>query len=588
MLPHQTPVRRILSETPLARSYELSLLGDARKRRVIPWQAFDRSRYPDAALELAGDAHARLAEGEYHAVGLFGRISSGIAMVPAPFDIVAASTRISSDEIRHADYCTRFASLCTGHEVTLAVDRGALAAAAPALPDLNEADFLVAKYAATGETLAAALLLACRKRAKDPLARALFSSLLGDEVAHARFGWYYLAWRAPRWTQTERQIVADHLGEFVASIERALWFGRDAPASARAAADALGVLDSESQREVVRQVMEEEIVPGLDALGLGASHAWRVRARGAASVPRAFGREELVFGGGKPVAARPERATDSTTQVVDRAAAWLAARVTDTGVVEFSVDARSKQSHSVGPLQHGRAAIAVRALSAHGGHPRAVERAAMRLRADVDAAMVGAPVEGWPDDPALVAATLALVALAGIDVRDALLAAAAAPEVARTPWYAAQVCTALGSAAPDGLWAACVRGLDGDSWAPWTAMAARTRGDGAVYDRCEAELVQAVGEDGAVVGPHGPEIARTAATVEALEPFDSRAARDAAERACGFLARKQLAEVGEPLHTGSMDGAFPLVPDGDLLRTDATAHALLALIAWERKSRGGR
>lgn len=119
-------------------------------------------------------------------------------------------------------------------------------------------------------------------------------------------------------------------------------------------------------------------------------------------------------------------------------------------------------------------------------------------------------------------------------------------------------------------------------------MAARTRGDGAVYDRCEAELVQAVGEDGAVVGPHGPEIARTAATVEALEPFDSRAARDAAERACGFLARKQLAEVGEPLHTGSMDGAFPLVPDGDLLRTDATAHALLALIAWERKSRGGR
>ncbi|HVW30185.1 MAG TPA: ferritin-like domain-containing protein, partial [Polyangiaceae bacterium] len=329
MLPHQTPVRRILSETPLARSYELSLLGDARKRRVIPWQAFDRSRYPDAALELAGDAHARLAEGEYHAVGLFGRISSGIAMVPAPFDIVAASTRISSDEIRHADYCTRFASLCTGHEVTLAVDRGALAAAAPALPDLNEADFLVAKYAATGETLAAALLLACRKRAKDPLARALFSSLLGDEVAHARFGWYYLAWRAPRWTQTERQIVADHLGEFVASIERALWFGRDAPASARAAADALGVLDSESQREVVRQVMEEEIVPGLDALGLGASHAWRVRARGAASVPRAFGREELVFGGGKPVAARPERATDSTTQVVDRAAAWLAARVTD-------------------------------------------------------------------------------------------------------------------------------------------------------------------------------------------------------------------------------------------------------------------
>ena len=586
VLPHQTPVRRILSETPLARSYELSLLGDARKRRPIPWQSFERARYPEPALELAGDAHARLAEGEYHAVGLFGRISSGIAMVPAPFDIVAASTRISSDEIRHADYCTRFASLCLGHEITLAVDRGALAAAAPALPGLDEADFLVAKYAATGETLAAALLLACRRRAKDPLARALFSTLLGDEIAHARFGWYYLAWRTPHWTTSERQAVADHLGEFVASIERALWFGRDAPASARAAADALGVLDSESQREVVRQVMEEEIVPGLDALGLGASHAWRVRARGPATVASPRRRDELVFGAGEPIAKRPERPEDTATQVVNRAAAWLASRITDTGVVEFSLDARTKQSHAVGPLQHGRAAIAIRALASHGGHPRAVERAAMRLRADINAALVGAPVEGWPDDPALVAATLALVSLAGIDVKDALAAAASAPEVSRTPWYAAQVCTALGRAAPEVLWAACIRGLDGDSWAPWTAMAARARGDAAVYERCETELVQVVGEDGAVVGPQGPEIARTAATVEALEPFVTPSARHAAERACGFLARKQLAEVGEPLHVGSIDGAFPLVPDGDLLRTDATAHALLAFLAWERKAHG--
>ena len=585
MLPHQTAVRRILSETPLARSYDIALVGEPRKRRPIPWKKFDASAYPRAALDLAGDAHARLAEGEYHAVGLFGRISSGIAMVPAPFDLVAASTRISSDEIRHADYCTRFASLCLGEEVTLAVDRDALAAAAPVLPEQLDADFLVAKYAATGETLAAALLLACRKRAKDPLARALFSSLLGDEVAHARFGWYYLAWRAPRWTVAERQTIADHLGEFVASIERALWFGRDAPASARAAADALGVLDSESQREVVRQIMEEEIVPGLDALGLGASHAWRVRERGGGGegAARAVRREDLVFAGGEPVVRTPSDAVHPTSEVVDRAAAWLAARVESTGAVEFAVDARTRQVLPVGPLQHGRAAIVVRALAAHGGHATVVERASMRLRADVVAALGGAPVEGWPDDPSLVAATLALVCLAGIDMNAALFEAASAPEVARTPWYAAQVCTALGRAAPVALWATCVHGLDRDAWAPWTAMAARVRGDAAVYDRCETELVQTIGEDGAVVGPHGPEIARTAATVEALEPFASMAARAAAERAVGFLARRQLAEISETFHGGSIDGAFPLVPDGDLLRTDATAHALLALLAWERR-----
>ncbi|HEX4337130.1 MAG TPA: ferritin-like domain-containing protein [Polyangiaceae bacterium] len=585
MLPHQTPVRRILSETPLARSYELALLGETRKRRPIPWSAFDRSRYPAAALELAGDAHARLAEGEYHAVGLFGRISSGIAMLPAPFDIVAASTRISSDEIRHADYCTRFASLCFGKDVTLAVDRGALAAAAPVLPDVADADFLVAKYAATGETLAAALLLACRKRAKDPLARALFSSLLGDEVAHARFGWYFLSWRAPLWTTAERQTVADHLGEFVAGIERSLWFGRDAPPEARAAANALGVLDSESQRQVVRQVMEEEIVPGLDALGLGASHAWRVRARGPSSTARALGREDLVFGGGERVAALRAIGEDPATSVVDRAAAWLAARVGDTGNVEFALDARTRLPEAVGQLQHGRAALAVRALVAHGGHPAAAERAAMRLRADVTAALAGADVPGWPDDPSLVAATLALTVLAGIDVKRALATAALAPDVARTPWYAAQVSTALGRAAPDVVWSACLKALEGDAWAPWTAMAARARGDAAVFARCEAELVRVIGPDGAVSGPNGPEIARTAATVEALEPFESAVAREAAERARDFLVRCQLAEVEEPFQAGSIDGAFPLVPEGDLLRTDATSHALLALLALDRHSK---
>src|SRR5262249_27294622 len=201
-------------------------------------------------------------------------------------------------------------------------------------------------------------------------------------------------------------------GEFVASIERSLWFGRDAPKEARSAADALGVLDSESQREVVRQVMEEEIVPGLDALGLGASHAWRVRERGAAPT-QVLPKEDLVFGGGAPPEGRrPSPSADAaTTAVVDRAAAWLASQVDDTGAVSFCLDARTRARHATGPLHHGRAALVVRALALHGGYPGVVGRAAMRLRADVVAALGGASVDGWPDDAALVAATLALVSL---------------------------------------------------------------------------------------------------------------------------------------------------------------------------------
>jgi hypothetical protein len=42
----------------------------------------------------------------------------------------------------------------------------------------------------------------------------------------------------------------------------------------------LATLESEGQRAAVRAVMESEIVPVLDSLGLGASHAWRLRERG--------------------------------------------------------------------------------------------------------------------------------------------------------------------------------------------------------------------------------------------------------------------------------------------------------------------
>lgn len=584
-----TFVRRVFSETPLAKSYETALAGERRSRRPIPWTSFKRDEYPEAALALASDANLRLAEGEYHAVGLFGRIASGIAMAAAPFDIVAAATRVSSDEIRHADYCARFSSLCAGNDVTLCIDRAALAAAAPVLPGVAEVDFLVAKYAAAGETLAAALLLACRKRAKDPVARALFSALLSDEIHHARLGWYYLAWRAPSWSHAEQQVIADRLGEFIADVEHVLWYGRDAPESARAAADALGVLDSESQRDVVREVMEDDIVPGLDALGLGASHAWKARRRGGERGGSAS-RGDFVFVGRDDVGHREGIETSRDGDVVsvtDRAAAFLAAQVAPDGSIFFSMDASSRAKERFGPLAHGRAAIAMRALSEHGGYPRVAELARARLAEDITLALSGRDVASWPnDDPALVAATLALALLAGIDVKAALIDRGRAPEVALTPWYAAEVVAALGKEAPDALWAACVRGIDTEPWAPWTSIAARARGDTATRVRLEAILADSVDMRGAVSGPNGPETARTAVVVEALAPFTSPLSRSASERACNFLQTVQLTDrMDRGGATDGIDGAFPVVPGATLLRTDVTAHALLAFLAWERRTR---
>jgi hypothetical protein len=275
---------RTLSTTPLAEAHDEAIrAASARNSRPIPWQEFERSRYPEEALALARDLFVKLAGGEYSAVALFAQITSSLALTQAPIDFVAASARVSSDEIRHADYCLRMASLCQGSEVTVSVPSAALASDIPHALDVEELDFLMLKYAAVGETLAAALLTECRRCAQDPVLRALFTSIVSDEVHHARLGWYYASYRAELWSEEMRQRLAARVAEFLVGIELEFSRGRDASAAASDAARALGVLGSTLQREAIAAVMNHEIVPALDALGLSGSVAWAQRRRASAA-----------------------------------------------------------------------------------------------------------------------------------------------------------------------------------------------------------------------------------------------------------------------------------------------------------------
>jgi hypothetical protein len=277
-------IRRTLTDTPLARLHDRAVLEHgSRRHKAIPFDRFDRTRYPDAALRLACDAQKALALGEYTAVDLFAQIASGLALNGAPFDIVAAATRVPADEIRHADLTFRMARLLSDREVEVHFDRPTSNVNGAGAMTLEALDHVIIEVSAIGETLSCALLSACKERATDPAARAVYASIVADEVHHARLGWYYLTWRAPQWTRADRQRVADRTATMLLEIEPRFWRGRDAPAPARAAARSLGVLESAGQQRAVRAVMEDEIVPALDALGLGASHAWRARRRGGAS-----------------------------------------------------------------------------------------------------------------------------------------------------------------------------------------------------------------------------------------------------------------------------------------------------------------
>ncbi|MES1178045.1 MAG: AMMECR1 domain-containing protein [Myxococcales bacterium] len=283
------------------------------------------------------------------------------------------------------------------------------------------------------------------------------------------------------------------------------------------------------------------------------------------------------------VIARQNPANELSEDALEAAAGWLARRVDADGRVTFGIEPRTAQARPLSPMYHGRSAILVRALFAQGNSRGAAVRARRWLETELKDALAGKAVAQFPKEPALIAGTLALASLCGVEQTDALRAYARHPETLVVPWHAAQVVAALGERAPSSLWQICRRNLEAEPWAPWTAIAARARGDGETLARAVRALIAAVRERGPHTGGVGPgsvpEIARTAATVEALHGIETNEARAARALARSFLLKHQIhgdrcAKTPEPL---AVHGAFPQTPIHDLLQVDVTGHALMAL-----------
>jgi len=298
--------------------------------------------------------------------------------------------------------------------------------------------------------------------------------------------------------------------------------------------------------------------------------------------PRASRR--AAVGASRPRAAPlgASRAAKLELDAVDAALRWLERRVASDGAVTFGVEPRSGERHRDGLMSHGRAAVVVQALALHPRGRKAAKRARVWLEREITRGLAGR-LATFPREVPLVAGTLALAKLAGIAVDAPLREIAASPALHSEPWHAAQVVCALGAGAPPELYRACVNALASEPRAPWTALAARTLGDRATHARVARTLAACVPKDGAHAGGVGagtlPEVALTALVVEALARATERAAQTARAGALAFVLRQQhLAHVPPDIAEPELAfGAFPLTPVHAYLRTDVTAHALIAV-----------
>ncbi len=283
------------------------------------------------------------------------------------------------------------------------------------------------------------------------------------------------------------------------------------------------------------------------------------------------------------VVARLQELTPRASEPITAAASWLGARVHESHV-DFGFEPTTGEGIADPPMFHGRVAILVRALFAQSTARGAAVRAKRWLEDELRRGLRGDSRVALPNSLPLLAGTLALCALADIDCTAKLEELARAPELAAAPWYAGQVVTALGPRAPEALYGAVVARLDDEPYAPWSLSAAHARRDEPVVRRAAARLASCVRTSPphrGGVGPVVPEIARTAATIEALAPVAVTPEEHAAVRlAREFVLAHQLtgAEYAPALDAAAVSGAFPISPVASFLQIDVTAHALLALV----------
>lgn len=292
----------------------------------------------------------------------------------------------------------------------------------------------------------------------------------------------------------------------------------------------------------------------------------------------AFETEDIVV--------RSEPHAEAPADGPEAAARWLASLVGPDGAITFAVDPRRRRKFAFGEMHHGRGAIVVQALAAHGGRARLVARARLRLERDIRSALGGAAVDGWSSEPERVASSLALAIRAGVPlVRELVeLIGEDGSKAPRTPWYAAQVAAALGPHAPPLLLDVCLADLERHPFAPWTVIAAHARDD----REGRARAARGVADALRAAPPHRggasvsaiPETALTAIAVEALALHPAPWARAASARGQEFLRCMQLVggRIPGALAPELARGAFMASPIIDLLRGDVTGHALLATL----------
>lgn len=269
-----------LSQSPLAKEHERLLKSLLRRGDNSPERTPEdvlQGTYAPQAISMARQSWLQRMAHEHHSSVSFSGTLPHLMAAQAPLDIKTIVLRCAMDELRHAGLCGQVVEFLGGR-ARIPSDLHVLNP-----PEHRDCSRRVAAlrnvlFASLSETISVGLLTVERELVQEPFLKRVLKQLAGDEVLHARLGWFYLAITWPQLDTQERQDLRAYipvaLKHLYNEMRGAMHVGTTLDAQMLAQTQALGMSYGPQGREILEQTMQEVIVPQLDQFELGAADAW--------------------------------------------------------------------------------------------------------------------------------------------------------------------------------------------------------------------------------------------------------------------------------------------------------------------------
>ena len=175
---------------------------------ALPWGSLRPEDYPAVLVDRARASWTEGAHQEYCTAAAFAELLRALLAVGAPIDLIGMAGGFIADEMLHVELNARMAMELGGAAPYLVDFDRLTPATTPGASPFERANELIVRICCVGEGMSVPLLGGTARAATHALTRGVLERIVRDEAPHARLGWLYLDWAAPRLCASERQRLA--------------------------------------------------------------------------------------------------------------------------------------------------------------------------------------------------------------------------------------------------------------------------------------------------------------------------------------------------------------------------------------------